>query len=108
MDWGISYDDVCAVVPASANVVADPPVELDLDVARDVFEALDQLPRPTLITCRTGPRASALAYLYAGLRSHASSDDVLGAADADDAPFTKVEAYRAFVTRGLRDLASET
>jgi hypothetical protein len=104
MEWGISFAEVCDAVPESVNVVADPPVELDLKVARQVIDALDRLPRPTLITCRTGPRASALAYLYAGLRSSASADEVLARADADDAPFVKVDAYRAFVTQGLEEL----
>ena len=31
--------------------------------------ALDSLPRPTLVTCRAGPRSSALVYLYAGLKA---------------------------------------
>ena len=69
MDGGMSYDDVQGAVPVSANVVSDPPTPLDLDLARRQIEALDQLPRPTLVTCRTGPRSSALIYLYAGLQS---------------------------------------
>jgi hypothetical protein len=107
MDWGISYEEVRAAVPESVNIVADPPVDLDMDVAREVIDALDRLPRPTLMTCRTGPRASALAYLYAGLRSNATAADVLACAEADDAPFARVEAYRAFVTQGLQELATD-
>jgi hypothetical protein len=60
------------------------------------------------MTCRTGPRSSALAYLYAGSRSHATSDEVLACADADNAPFVGVDAYRAFVTRGLQELNQHT
>jgi len=67
MEGGMSYADVERSVPVSANVVSDPPTPLSLDLARRQIEALDGLPRPTLVTCRTGPRSSALIYLYAGL-----------------------------------------
>src|SRR5436190_3078088 len=69
MDGGMSYTDVEAAVPESANVVSDPPQVMDMDLARRQIAALDQLPRPTLVTCRTGPRSSALVYLYSGLRA---------------------------------------
>ncbi len=107
MDWGISYAQVQAAVPASENIVSDPPVELDMQLARQHMAALDRLPRPTLVTCRTGPRSSAVAYLYAGLRAGASSEEVLACADADGAPFAGVDAYRAFVTQGLEELAPD-
>jgi protein tyrosine phosphatase (PTP) superfamily phosphohydrolase (DUF442 family) len=107
MDEGMSYAQVQAAVPVSENIVSDPPVALDLDLARQHIAALDRLPRPTLVTCRTGPRSAAVAYLYAGLRAGASADDVLAAADAVGAPFAGVEAYREFVTRGLTELADE-
>src|SRR6476619_3089555 len=67
MDGGMSYDQVKAAVPAAANVVSDPPVVSDMDLARRQIAELEELPRPTLVTCRTGPRSSALVYLYAGL-----------------------------------------
>src|SRR6476661_5150648 len=67
MEGGMSYADVEAAVGVSANVVSDPPRTLDIDLARRQIAALDELPRPTLVTCRTGPRSSALVYLYAGL-----------------------------------------
>src|SRR5258708_18546378 len=77
MDGGMSYADVQAAVGEAANVVSDPPRVLDMDLARRQVAALDQLPRPTLVTCRTGPRSSALVYLYAGLQARASADQVL-------------------------------
>src|SRR5688572_3764152 len=86
MDGGISYAQVEAAVPASANVISDPPRVLNLDLAREHIRALDDLPRPTLVTCRAGPRASAVVYLYAGLRSGARPDEVLAAVDRDGAP----------------------
>jgi hypothetical protein len=104
MEGGMSYADVERAVPVSANVVSDPPTPLDLDLARRQIEALDDLPRPTLVTCRTGPRSSALIYLYAGLRSGASADDVLARAEADDAPFARSEELRAWVAEGLERL----
>jgi hypothetical protein len=98
---------VQAAVPESENIVSDPPVVLDFELARQHIAALDRLPRPTLVTCRTGPRSSAVAYLYAGLRAGASSGEVLARADADDAPFAGVDALRAFVTQGLDELATD-
>ena len=104
MDAGMSYEQVQAAVPASANVVSDPPVVPDMDLAREQVAALDALPRPTLVTCRGGPRSSALVYLYAGLRSGASADEVLARADADAAPFAGSDDLRAWVTQGLDEL----
>src|ERR1700756_380577 len=105
MEGGMSYEDVQRAVPESANVVSDPPTPLDLDLARRQIEALDGLPRPTLVTCRTGPRSSALIYLYAGLKAGASADDVLARAEADDAPWTRSDELRAWVADGLEQLA---
>jgi len=105
MEGGMSYADVERSVPVSANVVSDPPTPLDLDLARRQIEALDGLPRPTLVTCRTGPRSSALIYLYAGLESGAPADDVLARAEADDAPWARSDELRAWVTDGLEQLS---
>src|SRR6266705_1787363 len=91
MEGGMSFASVEAAVPQSANIVSDPPQVLDMDLARRQVATLDQLPRPTLVTCRTGPRSSALVYLYAGLRAGAGPDEVLARAVADDAPFARSE-----------------
>jgi hypothetical protein len=101
MDGGMSYADVERSVPASANVVSDPPTPLDVDLARRQIEALDGLPRPTLVTCRTGPRSSALIYLCAG----APAEDVLARAEADEAPFVQSDELRAWVANGLEQLS---
>jgi hypothetical protein len=108
MEGGMSYADVQSAVPESANLVADPPSPFDMDVARRAVAALDGLPRPTLVTCRTGPRSSALVYLYAGLRSGASADEVLACAEADGAPFIQAEPLKAWVAQGLAELSSTT
>src|SRR6188472_433925 len=105
MEGGMSYADVQRAVPVSANVVSDPPTPLDLDLARRQLEALDELPRPTLVTCRTGPRSSALIYLYAGLRAGASADDVLARADADGAAFVQSDELCGWVAEGLEQLS---
>ncbi len=105
MEGGMSYASVQAAVAASANIVSDPPVTLDMDLARRHVAALDELPRPTLVTCRTGPRSSALVYLYAGLRAGASADEVLARAQADAAPFTGSEELKAWVAQGLAELS---
>jgi hypothetical protein len=107
MDGGMSYDDVQRAVPVSENVVSDPPTPLDLELARRQIEALDQLPRPTLVTCRRGPRSSALIYLYAGLQSGASADEVLARAEADEAPFADSEEIRTWITESLAALSSQ-
>jgi len=104
MDGGMSYADVQRAVPESTNVVSDPPVELTMDLARRQVEALDALPRPTLVTCRTGPRSSALIYLYAGLRDGASAEDVIARGEADDAPWARSDELQAWVTQGLAEL----
>ena len=104
-EGGMSYADVERSVPVSANVVSDPPTPLDLDLARRQIKALDGLPRPTLVTCRTGPRSSALIYLYAGLRAGASAEDVLARAEADEAPFVQSDELRDWVSDGLGQLS---
>lgn len=105
MEGGMSYADVERAVPVAANVVSDPPAPLSLELARRQIAALDGLPRPTLVTCRTGPRSSALIYLYAGLRDGASAEDVLARAEADGAPFAQSDELRAWVRDGLEQLA---
>ena len=105
MEGGMSYADVERAVPESANVVSDPPTPLDLELARKQIEALDDLPRPTLVTCRTGPRSSALIYLYSGLQAGASAEDVLARAEADGATFVQSDELRAWVTDGLEELS---
>lgn len=108
MKGGMAYTDVQSAVPASANLIADPPHPFDMDVARRGIAALDRLPRPTLVTCRTGTRSSAMTYLYAGLRSGASADDVLARAQADGAPFIRAEPLKAWVRQGLAQLPRTT
>jgi hypothetical protein len=105
MEGGMSFEEVQAAVPESAQLIADPPTPFDMDVARRGVAALDDLPRPTLVTCRTGPRSSAMIYLYAGLRSGASADEVLARAEADSAPFAGAEPLRAWVVQGLAELS---
>src|SRR6185503_3402714 len=107
MPGGISYAQVQRAVPQSARVVSDPPRVLDLDLARQHVAALDTLPRPTLISCRTGPRASAVAYMYAGLRSGATYEDVLAAAEGDDAPFVASPECKDWVRSSMAALTSE-
>jgi hypothetical protein len=105
MDGGMSYAGVQAAVAESANVVSDPPVVMDMDLARRHVAALDELPRPTLVTCRTGPRSSAVIYLYAGLQARATADEVLARAEADGAPFVGSDELKAWVAQGLDELS---
>ena len=104
MPGGMSYAQVQQSVPVSARVVSDPPLELDLDLARQHVAALEQLPRPTLISCRTGPRASAVAYMYAGLKAGATPTEVITAAEHDAAPFCAFTAYKEWVWSSMESL----
>lgn len=104
MPGGMSYEQVQAAVPHSARVASDPPRVLDLSLARQHVEALDSLPRPTLISCRAGPRASAVAYMYAGLKAGAAYEEVIAAAEADAAPFCAFPEYRDWVRSSMESL----
>ncbi|HET9728465.1 MAG TPA: hypothetical protein VFR41_03540 [Acidimicrobiia bacterium] len=105
MDGGMSFEQVQASVPESVNIVVDPPVVLDMELARQQIEAIDRLPRPTLVTCRTGPRSSAIIYMYSGLKAGATAEEVLARADADDAPFAQSDILREYVRQGLEELS---
>jgi hypothetical protein len=105
MEGGMSYDQVRAAVPDSANVISDPPIKMTMDLAREQMAALEALPQPALVTCRTGPRSSALIYLYAGLKSGASADEVLAQAEGDDALFTRSDELKVWVRQGLTELS---
>jgi len=104
MEDVISYDQVQAATPYSMNVISDPPKILDLDLAQQHVKALDSLPRPTLISCRTGPRASAVAYMYSGLKLGADPEEVIATAEKDNAPFTKFEEYKNWVRSSVESL----
>lgn len=106
MEGGMSYDSVQTAVPESANVISDPPRVLDMDLARRQVAALEELPRPTLVTCRKGPRSSALVYLYAGLKAGATAEEVIARAEEDEAPFATSDELKSWVTEGLRELST--
>ena len=107
MEGGMSYDQVRAAATQSINVISDPPRVLNLDLAKQHVEALDHLPRPTLISCRTGPRASAVAYMYSGLKLGAEPDEVLARAEKDQAPFVQFEEYKEWVRSSMQSLRTE-
>ncbi|HJR25126.1 MAG TPA: hypothetical protein VJ804_06610 [Acidimicrobiales bacterium] len=104
MDGGMSFEQVQDAVDEAENIVSDPPVEPTLDLVREHLAAIDRLPRPTLVTCRMGPRSSASVYVYAGLEAGATADEVLARADADGAPFASVEPLRELVRQGIEQL----
>ena len=101
MPGGMSFDDVRAAVPDALNVISDPPRELDLDLARRHVDALDQLPRPTLVSCRAGPRASAVVYMYAGLQAGSDPDEVLAAVERDGAPCAALDTYETWIADAI-------
>ncbi len=107
MDGGMSYADVQAAVDVSANVVSDPPRSLDMDLARRQLAALDALPRPTMVTCRSGARSSALIHLHEGLRSGEPAEQVLARAEREGAPFVQSAECRVWLEQGLRELAGD-
>jgi len=108
IEGGMSYDEVQATTPHSINIISDPPRVLNLDLAKQLVEALDSLPRPTLISCRTGPRASAVAYMYSGLKLDAEPDEVLAMAEKDQAPFIQFEEYKEWVRSSMESLRKES
>ena len=108
MPGGLSWSQVQESVHASARVVSDPPRELTLELARQQIAALDTLPRPTLVSCRTGPRGSAVAYLYAGLAQGATYEEVLRAAERDQAPFCGSAEIKEWLRTSLAALRKET
>jgi len=108
MEGGMSYDQVQAATKNSVNVISDPPRVLDLTLAKQHVKALDSLPRPTLISCRSGPRASAVAYMYSGLKFGADPDEVLAAAEKDQAPFMQFEEYKEWVRTSIESLRSQS
>ena len=108
MENGMSYDQVKTATPYSINVISDPPRVLNLDLADQHVKALDSLPRPTLISCRTGPRASAVAYMYAGLKLGADPEEVIATAEKDNAPFIKFNEYKDWVRSSIETLRDKT
>ncbi|HWI93042.1 MAG TPA: hypothetical protein VNT20_17315 [Flavisolibacter sp.] len=108
MPGGMSYEQVREATPASVNIPSDPPRVLNIELARQQVEALDSLPRPTLISCRTGPRASAVAYMYSGLKFGADPDEVLAEAEKNQAPFIQFEEYKDWVRSAIESLRKES
>ncbi len=98
MEGGMSYNQVRAATSQSINVISDPPRVLNLDL----------LPRPTLISCRTGPRSSAVAYMYSGLKLGAEPEEVLAMAEKDQAPFIQFEEYKEWVRSSIKSLRTES
>ena len=80
MQGGMSYADVRSAVPESVNLNGGPAAARSTWRCRPTRDRCSgPVPRPTLVTCRTGPRSSALVYLHAGLRSGALSTTCLPA-----------------------------
>jgi hypothetical protein len=104
MEGGMSYAQVQSAVERSVNVISDPPRVLTVELARQHVRALDELPRPTLVSCRAGPRASAVAYMYSGLRSGTDPEEVIAKAEGEGAPFCKFEEYKVWVREAITSL----
>ena len=108
MENGMSYQQVRKATPYCANVISDPPQVLNLELAHQQVTALDSLPRHTLISCRTGPRASAVAYMYSGLKLGAEPDEVIARAEKDNEPFTQFPEYKDWVRSSIESLRKES
>ncbi|MFT3912150.1 MAG: hypothetical protein QM737_22175 [Ferruginibacter sp.] len=104
MENGMLYQQVQAATPECINVISDPPRTLNLELAQQHVAALDSLPRPTLISCRTGPRASAVAYMYSGLKLGVDPAEVLAVAERDNAPFIQFDEYKEWVRSSIETL----
>ncbi|HET6543055.1 MAG TPA: hypothetical protein VFG46_21360, partial [Chryseolinea sp.] len=59
-------------------------------------------------SCRTGPRAAAVAYMYSGLKAGAEPDEVLAAAERDQALFVQYEEYKEWVRSSIESLRKES
>lgn len=101
MEGGMRYAQVKEAVPHSANVISDPPRVLNLALAEQHIAALNALPRPTLVSCRMGPRSSAVVYMYAGLMANAEPSEVIEAATQAGAPFVSVPENVAWVIESM-------
>lgn len=108
MENGMSFQQVQESTHNSINIISDPPMKLNLDLAQQQVDALDSLPRPTLISCRMGPRASAVAYMYSGLKQGIDPEEVIEAAEKANAPFVKSEEYKAWVCDAIEVLRSKS
>ncbi len=104
MEGGMSFAQVEGAVDEAVNIVSDPPREMTLALVQEHVAAIDRLPRPTLVTCRMGPRSSASVYIYAGLKAGATADEVLARADADEAPFASMPPLRDLVRQAMDEL----
>ena len=107
MENGMSFQQVQESTQNCINIVSDPPKTLNLDLAEQQVNALDSLPRPTLISCRMGPRASAVAYMYSGLKLGIDPKDVISAAEEANAPFVKSDEYKTWVCYSIEALRSK-
>jgi hypothetical protein len=107
MEGGMAYAQVEQAVDRAANVVSDPPRTMTVDLARQHVAALDSLPRPTIVTCRSGPRASAVAYMYSGLRTGAEPDEVIAEAERQGAPFATSDMLKSWVRESILALRRE-
>ena len=107
MEGGISYAQIQSAAPITENIISDPPRVMDMDLARRHVAALDKLPRPTLVTCRQGPRSSAVSYMYSGLRAGNEPADVIAAAEAAGAPFVSSDDLKKWVVDAITTLRRE-
>jgi len=107
MPGGMSFAQVLDAVPHTARVISDPPRTMTVELARQHVAALDSLPRPTLVSCRAGPRSSAVLYMYSGLRQGADPQDVLAAAEQEGALFCATPELKAWVVESIETLRAE-
>ena len=84
--------------------MSDPPRILDMDLARRQLAALGDLPRPTLVTCRTGARSWRWSTCTRGSFRRVVWQ-VLARAESDGAPFVRRAECRVWVEQGLRELS---
>jgi len=54
---------------------------LTLKTAEDVFDALDNMQRPTLVVCKSGARATAASRIYSAIKVGATAEEIISAAE---------------------------
>lgn len=93
---GMSLTALRAACPLVLHHPVDPGA-LTTALAQHLVDALAAAPAPTLIVCKTGRRAEAVAALFAGAQLRASATDVIAAATARSEKWVESQQLRGWV-----------
>lgn len=77
------------------------PSKLNRELTEDIITSLDSLPRPTMIMCRSGARATAAARIYSATKFGESADSVLETAISKGEKWTESQNLKNWVSSTL-------